>query len=75
MHGYGLQFSRKIILTLMRPDETPEELMLNIPVEGILYKVSYKTAEMDQARYLTELVRDRIVTVPISAICWYQFLM
>jgi hypothetical protein len=40
-----------------------------------LYKVSYKTAEMDQARYLTELVRDRIVTVPISAICWYQFLM
>jgi hypothetical protein len=38
--------------------------MLNIPPEGILYKVSYKTAEMDQPRYLTELVRDRIVTVP-----------
>jgi hypothetical protein len=45
-------------------DETPQELMLNIPFEGILYKISYKTATMDKPRYLTEVVGESKVTVP-----------
>jgi hypothetical protein len=45
-------------------DETPQELMLNIPLKGILYKVSYKTVDTDEPRYLTELLGESKVTVP-----------
>jgi hypothetical protein len=61
MHGYGLQIS---LQDYPDTNETPQELMLNIPLEGILCKVSYKTSAMDNPRYLTELVGEGKVTVP-----------